>query len=373
MRNKDRTPKIDENNRSIQLTMGLAEWSISVQNPIIYLTLCITIPSMALYIAEIVTIVRHKKFHHNSFYALFVMRAIPDCVGVLNSFYGQQLPSIFGSLLYPIYSKFPNWMLAMFFFVAGHTFQANNLVTAFILLNRLSAIVMPIKHEKIWKNVLPLITIFVLCVPTVLYWPVFKSGAILQLKDPNSTTDRNFIINEAGDAPYIRHLACISAIFSVLFMIKVSVIGGNNFDAIKKKLMVYAMVTFLGHALVASQILISILTNIADPKIQAMIFIYYPVVMDTGTVVLSSWLLLWASGTFRQQLIKDFAIIRIRNIRVGAMEVPQNNNHRPVGGAVGHQLHNRICSSTFGIKIRTNRTKKCSIDFASTEIPEPGL
>ncbi|KAI3417795.1 hypothetical protein GPALN_012072 [Globodera pallida] len=314
--------------------MGIAEWSISFQNPIIYLTLCITIPSMALYIAEIVTIVRHKKFQ-NSFYVLFVMRAIPDSFGVLNSFYGQQLPSIFGAVLYPIYSKFPNWMLTMFFFVAGHTFQANNLVTAFILLNRLSAIIMPIKHEKIWKKVLPFITIFVLCVPTVLYW----------------------------QAPYIRHLACISAIFSVIFMIvcilinictfvayklhvkKVSVIGGNNFDVIKKKLMVYAMATFLGHALVASQILISILTNIADPKIQAMIFIYYPLVMDTGTVVLSSWLLLWASGTFRQQLIKDFAIIRIRNIRVGAMEAPQNNNHWAVGGAVGHHLHNRICSS----------------------------
>uniref|UniRef100_A0A914HQD9 Secreted protein n=1 Tax=Globodera rostochiensis TaxID=31243 RepID=A0A914HQD9_GLORO len=67
--------------------------------------------------------------------------------------------------------------------------------------------------------------------------------------------------------------------------------------------------------------------------------------MDTGTVVLSSWLLLWASSTFRQQLSKDSLIIRIRNIRVGAMEEPQNNDHRAIGGAVGHQLHNRIGSS----------------------------
>ncbi|KAI3417592.1 hypothetical protein GPALN_013313 [Globodera pallida] len=104
---------------------------------------------MALYIAEIVTIVRHKKFH-NSFYALFVMRAIPDLLYVLNSFYGNRLPSIIGAVLYPIYSKFPNWMLAMFYFIAGHTFQANNLVTAFILLNRLTTIIMPTKHEMIF-------------------------------------------------------------------------------------------------------------------------------------------------------------------------------------------------------------------------------
>ncbi|KAI3420912.1 hypothetical protein GPALN_014540 [Globodera pallida] len=70
------------------------------------------------------------------------------------------------------------------------------------------------------------------------------------------------------------------------------------------------------------------------------LYIYYPLLMDTGTVVLSSWLLLWASSTFRQQLIKDFAIIRktnFQNIRVGSLEGPRNNNHRAVGGGAYHQ------------------------------------
>ncbi|KAI3416459.1 hypothetical protein GPALN_005994 [Globodera pallida] len=218
--------------------MDFVEWSVSVKIPIICLiTICLTIPSMALYIAQIVTIVRHKKFH-SSFYALFVMRAIPDLLYVLDTFYGQRLPLIIGAVLYPIYSNLPNWMLAMFFFIAGHTFQVNNLVTGFILLNRLTAIIMPTKHEKI-----------------------------------------------------------------------------------------------------------RIIANINE---QAINLVYYPLVMDTGTVVLSSWLLLWASGTFRQQLIKDFSIIRVTNrsnIRVDALEGPQNNNHRPVGGAVGHQLQNRFSSS----------------------------
>ncbi|KAI3420871.1 hypothetical protein GPALN_014490 [Globodera pallida] len=220
--------------------MGFVDWFISIQIPIIYLTICISIPSMALYIAQIVTIVRHKKFH-NSFYGLFVMRAILDLLYVMDSFYGNRLPLIIGAVLYPIYSNLPNWMLAMFFFLGEHTFLANNLVTAFILLNRLTAIIMPIKHEKI------------------------------------------------------------------LIISKLNYLNTN-----------------------------------------AMFFIYYTLIMDTGTVVLSSWLLLWASSTIRQQLINDFTIFRkinIQNIRVGALERPRNNNHRPVGGAVGHQLQNRFNSS----------------------------
>uniref|UniRef100_A0A183BZ49 Serpentine receptor class gamma n=1 Tax=Globodera pallida TaxID=36090 RepID=A0A183BZ49_GLOPA len=220
---------------------------------------------MALYIAQIVTIVRHKKFH-SSFYALFVMRAISDLLYVLDTFYGQRLPLIIGAVLYPIYSNLPNWMLAMFFFIAGHTFQANNLVTVF-------------------------------------------SSTKLKMRRTAFATN------------------------------------GANADSIERKLLIYALATFLGHALVESLFLIRIIANLNE---QAINLVYYPLVMDTGTVVLSSWLLLWASGTFRQQMIKDFSIIRVTNRsnnRVNAMEGPQNNNHRPVGGAVGHQLQNRICSS----------------------------
>ncbi|KAI3416437.1 hypothetical protein GPALN_005972, partial [Globodera pallida] len=194
--------------------MDFAEWSLSVQIPIIYLTIFISIPSMALNIAQIVTIVRHKKFN-NSFYALFVMRAIPDWFGVFVSLCCNWLPCIFSAALYPIYSKFPNWFLAMFYFLAGYTFQANFFATAFILLNRLTAIIMPIKHEKA----------------------------------PNSTTERSFFIFEAGD--------------------------------------------------------ITDIWLVNDTKTRFMLGSYYPLIMDTGTVVLASWLLLWASGTFRQQLIKD--------------------------------------------------------------------
>ncbi|KAI3416455.1 hypothetical protein GPALN_005990 [Globodera pallida] len=119
---------------------------------------------------------------------------------------------------------------------------------------------------------------------------------------------------------------------------KVSINGNNNGEDIEKKLLFYA----LGHALVASQFVITLITFVDDLKTRLMFASYYPLIMETGTVMLSSWLLLWASGKFRQQLINDFAIIRIRNNRVGTIERPRNNNHRAVGGAVVHQLQTRF-------------------------------
>uniref|UniRef100_A0A183BZD2 Serpentine receptor class gamma n=1 Tax=Globodera pallida TaxID=36090 RepID=A0A183BZD2_GLOPA len=167
---------------------------------------------------------------------------------------------------------------------------------------------------------------------------------------------------EAGDAPYLNYIIYIDAIFSVIFTIvcvllnictfvayklhvkKDGTNGSNNGDKIEKKLLVYALATFLGHMLATSLLLIQIISNM-DPKAIAMMIVYYPLITDIGTVVLSSWLLLWASGTFRQQLIKDLTIICFTdraNIRVGPIEGPRNNNDRAFGAAVGHQLQNRI-------------------------------
>uniref|UniRef100_A0A914HRL5 Serpentine receptor class gamma n=1 Tax=Globodera rostochiensis TaxID=31243 RepID=A0A914HRL5_GLORO len=299
---------------------------------------------MALYIAQIVTIVRHKQFH-NSFYALFVMRAIPDWLGVFGSFYSYRLPCIIGAVLYPIYLKFPNWMFALSLFSTEYTFQANNLVTILMLLNRLSAIAMPTKHEKLWRKLLPFLTLFVYCMPLITCWPVFKMKAAIRMSTPNSTTDLNFSMAEAGDGPYLIYITYICTVFSVIFMILCILINiatfvayklhmkkvGNNSDDIERKLLIYALATFLGHFLFASLYLIGIVLNSIDPATMPVIFIYHPLIMDTGTVVLSSWLLLWASATFRQQLAKDFGIIRInkvQTIRVNGQDGARNRSNR---------------------------------------------
>uniref|UniRef100_A0A183CI16 Serpentine receptor class gamma n=1 Tax=Globodera pallida TaxID=36090 RepID=A0A183CI16_GLOPA len=152
-------------------------------------------------------------------------------------------------------------------------------------------------------------------------------------------------MSEAGDAPYLSYIAYISTVFSAIFMIicilinictfvayklhmKKVGINGHNFDDIERKLLTYAMATFLGH-FVGSLFMILIITNIDDPKTKALFVVYNPLIMDTGTVMLSSCLLLWASGTFRQKLLKDFGIIRISNVqsvRVDAQDGHRNNH-----------------------------------------------
>uniref|UniRef100_A0A183C7F6 Serpentine receptor class gamma n=1 Tax=Globodera pallida TaxID=36090 RepID=A0A183C7F6_GLOPA len=166
----------------------------------------------------------------------------------------------------------------MYYFLNGYTFQANLLATTFILLNRLTAIAMPIKLEKLWKKFLPLITIFVYLVPTFSYWPIFKMNAIVGLRDPNSTTDQGFFVYEAGDAPinhyqipYKKHLK------------KVRRNGNNNGDQIEKKLLVYALATFLGHAFVASHFVITHIWLVDDFKARIMTGSYYPLILDTGS------------------------------------------------------------------------------------------
>ena len=42
------------------------------------------------------------------------------------------------------------------------------------------------------------------------------------------------------------------------------------------------------------------------PEYIGAVYTHYPWIMDLGSVVLPSWLLFWASDSFRQQMIADF-------------------------------------------------------------------
>uniref|UniRef100_A0A1I8B0Q8 Serpentine receptor class gamma n=1 Tax=Meloidogyne hapla TaxID=6305 RepID=A0A1I8B0Q8_MELHA len=74
------------------------------------------------------------------------------------------------------------------------------------------------------------------------------------------------------------------------------------------KLMIYAIFTFIGHALMAiEQILLYIVSGVFHQyDYIGAIFTQYPWTLDVGSVVLPSWLLFWASDKFRKYLIKDF-------------------------------------------------------------------
>jgi hypothetical protein len=56
---------------------------------------------------------------------------------------------IVGGFLLPAYQALPNWALALFYFFTVYTLMADNLATCLILVNRLTAISLPLRHEQV--------------------------------------------------------------------------------------------------------------------------------------------------------------------------------------------------------------------------------
>uniref|UniRef100_A0A1I8AZ42 Serpentine receptor class gamma n=1 Tax=Meloidogyne hapla TaxID=6305 RepID=A0A1I8AZ42_MELHA len=135
------------------MTFSFINWITSLKSQFIWFSIIISIPSTFLYILEIITILRHKEFH-NPFFKLFLIRSVPHLLYTLDSYYSYRLPGLFGEWLYPLYSHFPNWMLCLSYFFAWCTLIADFLATTLILINRWTAITMPINYKKVLdKNV----------------------------------------------------------------------------------------------------------------------------------------------------------------------------------------------------------------------------
>jgi hypothetical protein len=144
----------------------ILNWIASKSNEFIYFAMLIALPSLLLNLAQICTIIRHKKFH-NSFYTFFIVRGIAVRIFFINYFYINifnikfcqdilrisvsyvfyNFPALFGEFLFPIYSKAPKAFYGIVGILGYSSYQANNLATAFLLMNRLSAIVWPIKYN----------------------------------------------------------------------------------------------------------------------------------------------------------------------------------------------------------------------------------
>ncbi|KAL3099675.1 hypothetical protein niasHS_003130 [Heterodera schachtii] len=163
----------------------MIESILQYTNELIYFSLCISIPSLVIYCLQIVAICRNRQFH-NSFFALFVLRAVPDIIGIFATSYGYRLPTVFGAVLYPIYEKLPNLARLQFYFIGAYAFEAQNIATVFMMLNRMTAIKMPFLNRKLWKRLLPLAVLCSLLFPLLLtYNDLFMSTYLL--KQPNST------------------------------------------------------------------------------------------------------------------------------------------------------------------------------------------
>nr|CAD2170235.1 unnamed protein product [Meloidogyne enterolobii] len=114
---------------------------------------------------------------------------------------------------------------------------------------------------------------------------------------------------------------------------------------IQIRLLFYALLTLLGHILCAILMILFWVIYKYDPTGTSPVFkaVYqqYPWVMDTSTIVLSSWSLLWASNTFRHELIKFYFPKRMQlknKATIAPVVVTIHRGQRLVGKENSHKI-----------------------------------
>ncbi|KAI3410333.1 hypothetical protein GPALN_004434 [Globodera pallida] len=243
-----------------------------------------------------------------------------DILLMANSFYGNRLPTMFGRALLPIYRELPNWALASYYFMTCFAYQITNIATMYMLLNRLTAIVLPLTHTKLWQKIFVPLLILMFCIPILDCCSLFQMDATLDVKNGS-----NFLISEIDPTQYLKYVNQLKSLTSITFMIVCFLINVvtfiaykrfqqtlssvQNFDKTEQKLLVYTVITFAGHAILALYLLcVTVWTY--NPKYVAIVYILYPCINDIFNLGLSSWALLWASSTFRGHFINEFYVLK---------------------------------------------------------------
>ncbi|KAL3068182.1 hypothetical protein niasHS_016428 [Heterodera schachtii] len=313
----------------------LFNWFLSHQIPFIYLSTIVTLPSVLLYIAEIVTVLRHKQLH-NSFYALFIARAFADLLHTLNSYFALKLPVAFGASLSGIYVMLPNWAI--------------NLATVFVSVNRLSAVLTPLSHEKLWNVVLLPVAVLMIFV-TPLLALVFAFQMSVTLVPTLKASSSSFRLGESAEtnfAPLVSVICSFVATISLLLCLllnfgTLAVLRQRRWrrssilpiesesQRTERKLGIYTLCTFAGHMTVSLLMIgMSICARLGFPTAVESLYAQYACAMDWCTVALSSWLLLWASSSFRQQLVDDLMPKWAKKWLLTNSTITAANDHRIV-------------------------------------------
>ncbi|KAK0424115.1 hypothetical protein QR680_008503 [Steinernema hermaphroditum] len=142
-------------------------------------------PSFVLYILILFQIIRpkYRKTFNNPFFHLCFSIGVVDCLGYLAFFVFFHLPMY--SLAAPIYGSifFSSITLTtgvhFSLFMSGYLQIFGN---CFLTLNRFTAIVLPLKHDKIWRVLLPMSIVITAAISIAPCWqlPSVGSSYVLQ-------------------------------------------------------------------------------------------------------------------------------------------------------------------------------------------------
>ncbi|KAL7076868.1 hypothetical protein ACQ4LE_003693 [Meloidogyne hapla] len=322
-------------------------FSTNVAIPHIFAAI-VGIPSALLYIFELIILYKHWSKFKSSFFVLFFFRAIISLINLFLSYLNQRFLK-FGFFV-SVYQQMPTLLLATLYFFIYYPFHVENIISVFLIINRLTSIVFPIKYGKIWTKSRMLAVIIFSCVAplaftyhifqyTVYVKMIYSDNYILAYSD-KTHGDAVGLINKLkllGPFSNNNGMATLSSIIfmgitiilnimALFFYKQKNYIPKNNPHLsinkllVERRLTVYVLVTFIGQ-LIVSIFMITWYTvssplkpyfdsetfNLTNFAVQNQ----SPWVNDISTIVLPAWFMLWANGRLKQAIFRVLFNIKI--------------------------------------------------------------
>nr|CAD2180981.1 unnamed protein product [Meloidogyne enterolobii] len=295
---------------------------ISLKDFFLYFSICVSLPSFILYILEVWTIICDKSLH-NPFYTLFCVRAFFGLVYVFDSYYGFRIPNLFPYWFSA--NPFPEWTLSLFIFMTNCSLLGDNLGTVCVMLNRLTAIAWPLKHELIWNKIILIVCLVCFALPLNGIGSLTIRFSYLIQRDEKNESIVSIDVVETKQDGRLNFYIQLSTIESIFFLIAFIIInlmtifaykkrlnsqtgvviahGNKSNDKIERKLMFFALLTSFGQMLIAI-----IVICIYAASIWNMIS-FKP-----------SFLLPWASQSFRIKLIRTILPEKLHKSIIGSIK-----------------------------------------------------
>uniref|UniRef100_A0A1I8BEM1 Serpentine receptor class gamma n=1 Tax=Meloidogyne hapla TaxID=6305 RepID=A0A1I8BEM1_MELHA len=239
-------------------------FSTNVAIPHIFAAI-VGIPSALLYIFELIILYKHWSKFKSSFFVLFFFRAIISLINLFLSYLNQRFLK-FGFFV-SVYQQMPTLLLATLYFFIYYPFHVENIISVFLIINRLTSIVFPIKYGKIWTKSRMLAVIIFSCVaPLAFTYHIFQYTVYVKM-----IYSDNYILAYSDKT----HGDAVITWYTVSSPLK------PYFDS----------ETFN-------------LTNFAVQN-------QSPWVNDISTIVLPAWFMLWANGRLKQAIFRVLFNIKI--------------------------------------------------------------
>ncbi|KAL3070675.1 hypothetical protein niasHS_016949 [Heterodera schachtii] len=293
----------------------------------------IGVPSALLYCVELGVIITNFGHFRSSFFVLVIVRGICSLVNYVLNYLGFRFGKI--GLFLPLYLCLPRLVLALMSFLLNYAFHVENLLSAFLLLNRFTSILMPMNYEKFWHRALPIFLAITFLLPLPFTAPIFGMDMFIHIQFDNVTftLDNHKTTNELNSSEFavwsaiLFGVICLLLNLASLFAYKVyrcqnASLQNDTNTKFERKMTIYTVFTFFGQLILAILVVFIYVTstNFVDEQnnryayaqkwfnisleMDDLLFLancnQFPWANDLATVVIPACLLLWASTKMRE-------------------------------------------------------------------------